>query len=240
MNSLRHIGILVALDLALSVTARATPPEVNPIGIMHGNTEYNVSCDEQIDCDATASRMCPNGYGVPIWRSPLSFHSVCRWEPPPKQTAIRVSIAPECKEFFYGPDFVDLDSNGKPINTKLRPKPDHVDWDPANAISMSYTDARISITIHVDNDGRHLTATDAQGKLLWARNPWDESLFCPSRTPRPVVFALTNVELKDLNWSKLQSRGANPEHIFVRLNFDSGHYGVLDETTGDFFLQGQS
>jgi hypothetical protein len=240
MDFLNSVGLLVALGLALSVTARAAPAEAITIGIMHGNTEYKVSCEEKIDCVATASKMCPNGYGVPDWISPLSFHFVCKWEQPAKQTAIQVFITPECKESFYGPDFVDLDSNGKPIKTKQQPKPDHVAWNPANAVPMSYTDTRTLITIHVDSDGRHLTATDGQGRLLWVHNPWDENHLCPYRTPRPVVFALTNIELSDGSRSKLQSSGANPEHSFLRLTFDSFQFGALDESTGDFFLEGQS
>jgi hypothetical protein len=200
---------------------------LRPIGIRHGNTEYRVSCREEIDRDATVSKMCPNGHYVFTWSSPLSFNFVCKWDQPPKQPADQVFISPECKESFYGPDFIDLDSNGKPIKTKLRRKPNHVPWDPANAIPMSYKDTRTSIAIHVDSDGRHLTATDAQGKLLWARNPWDESHLCPYRTPRPVVFALTNIELNDLSRSSLKSRGANLEHSFVQLTFDSSQYGSL-------------
>src|SRR5216684_4412678 len=152
MGFLGSVGLLVALGIALSVTARAAPAEAIHIGVRYGNTEYKVSCDEDIDCDATASKMCPNGYGVPARIPPLSFHFVCKWEHPAKQTAIQVFIIPECKESFYGPDFVDLDSNGKPIKTKRRPKPDHVAWDPANAVPMSYMDARTMITIHVDSD----------------------------------------------------------------------------------------
>jgi hypothetical protein len=239
VNFLKSVGLIVALGFALSVTAGAAPAEVNQIGVRHGNAEYKVSCDKEIDCDETASKMCPNGYGVPVRIPPLSFHFVCKWEQPAKQTSIQVFITPECKEWFYGPDFVDLDSNGKPIKTKRRLKPDHVAWDPASAVPMSYKDTRTSITIHVDSDGRHLTATDDQGRLLWARNPWDENHLCPYRTPRPVVMALTSIELSGPSRFKLQSIGAKLEHSFVRLTFDSWQYGVLDESTGDFFLQGQ-
>ena len=184
--------------------------------------------------------MCPNGHYVSAWSSSLSLQFVCKWDQPPKQPADHVFISAECRESFYGPDFIDLDSNGKPIKRKPRPKPDRVAWDPANAIPMSYKDSRTSITVHVENDGRHLTATDAQGKLLWARNPWDESHLCPYRTPRPVVFSLTNIDVNDLSRSSLQSRGANLEHSFVRIEFDSSQYGALDESTGDFFRGGQN
>src|SRR5260221_12128532 len=118
MNLLRPIGMLVAINFALSGTARAIPAEANPIGTRHGNTEYKVSCHEAIDCDATVSKMCSNGHYVPTWSSPLSFHFVCKWDQPPKQPAVQVFITPECKELFYGPHFIDLDSNGKPIKTK--------------------------------------------------------------------------------------------------------------------------
>lgn len=227
------------MGLALSVNASAAPAEAIPIGIWHGNADYVVSCDEEVDCKATASKMCPNGYIIPAWIPPLRFHFVCKWEHP-KQAAIQVYITPECKPFYYGPDFVDLDSSGKPIKTRPQPKPDYVAWDPANAVPMSYQDPRTLITIHVDSDGRHLTATDSQGKLLWARNPWDENHLCPYRTPRPVVIAVTDIELSDQSRYKLQLSKANLEHSFVRLTFDSSHYGALDESTGDFFLQGQS
>jgi hypothetical protein len=142
---------------------------------------------------------------------------------------------------FYGPDFIDLDSKGKAIKTKKRSKPDYVPWDPARAIPMVYKDPRTSIAMYVESDGRHIAATDVQGKLLWVRNPWEEArAFCPYRTPRPVVASLKIMELNDLGMSYLKSRGANLEHTFIALSFDSSQYGMLDESTGDFFPEGQN
>jgi hypothetical protein len=240
MKFFRLAGMLLAVNTVVSVNARATPAVASPIGVRHGNTEYQVSCREEINCDAAVLNVCSKGHNVTVWRSPLSFDFVCKWDKPPKQQAIQAFISPDCKDSYYGPDFVDLDSSGKPIKEKPRPKPDHVLWDPANAVPMSYKDTRTSIVIHVESDGRHLTATNAQGKLLWARNPWEESHLCPYRTPRPVVFSLKSDELNDLGRSNLKSRGANVEHIFVELTFDSSQFGSLDESTGDFFPEGQN
>jgi hypothetical protein len=46
-------------------------------------------------------------------------------------------------------------------------------------------------------------------------------------------------ELTELGWSNLKSIGGNPEHRFIAINFDSSQFGVLDESTGDFFPGGQ-
>jgi hypothetical protein len=239
MKILRLVGIVLAANTTVSMAAWAMPVVANPIGIRHGNTEYQVSCREEIICDAIVLKVCSKGHYVTAWKSPLSFDFVCKWAKPREQPAIQVFITPECKDSYYGPDFVDFDSTGKPMKTKARPKPDRVPWNPANAIPMSYKDTRTSIVISVASDGRHVSATDAQGKFLWARSPWEESHFCPYRTPRPVVFSLKNDELNDLGRSDLKSRGANVEHTFVELTFDSSQFGMLDESTGDFFPEGQ-
>jgi hypothetical protein len=90
-----------------------------------------------------------------------------------------------------------------------------VPWNPANALAMAYKDPRTSIALYVESDGRHISAMDAQGRLLWVRNPWEETrVFCPYRTPRPVVNALTIVELNEYHRSVLKSGGANLEHTY--------------------------
>src|SRR5882757_8073057 len=95
-----------------TLKADASPVAANPIGIRHGSTEYQVSCGEESDCDATILRMCTKGHYVTAWKSQLSFDFVCKADNPAKQQAIQVFISPECKWMFYGPDFIDLDSNG--------------------------------------------------------------------------------------------------------------------------------
>jgi hypothetical protein len=158
-----------------------------------------------------------------------------------KQQPIKVFISPECKDMFYGPDFADFDAHGKVIKREKRPKPDYAPWDPARAKPVSYKDPGTSIAFYVESDGRHLAAMDSQGKLLWVRNPWEDAhAFCPYRTPRPVVASLKAAELTELARRNLKSIGRNPEHRFIAIEFDSSQFGVLDESTGDFFPGGQN
>jgi hypothetical protein len=54
------------------------------------------------------------------------------------------------------------------------------------------------------------------------------------------VASLKAAELTELGWNSLKSRGGNPDHIFIAIAFDSSQFGVLDESTGDFFPEGQN
>jgi hypothetical protein len=145
------------------------------------------------------------------------------------------------KDMFYGPDFLGRDANGNAVSSEKRPKPDYVPWDPGRAIPTSYKDPRTSITFYVESDGRHLVAIDTLAKLLWVRDPWEEAhAFCQYRTPRPVVTSQKIVELKEAARAHLKSRGANLEHTFIAFSFDSSQYGMLDESTGNFFPEGQN
>jgi hypothetical protein len=38
----------------------------------------------------------------------------------------------------------------------------------------------------------------------------------------------------------LKSSGENLNHSFIAVTFDSGQFGLLDESTGDFFPKGQN
>ena len=256
---MRFVGlawVLVATASSLMVAACTPLAVTRPIGIRAGGTLYRVSCRAEIDCNAEIARTCAAGHfitafgGTALERStkhPYGLEFVCR---PSKllaadyvatQPAIPILITPECKDMFYGPDFLDRDANGNAVSTEKRPKPDYVPWDPGRAIPTSYKDPRTSITFYVESDGRHLVAIASIGKLLWVRNPWEEAhAFCPYRTPRPVVASLKIVELNEAARPYLKSRGGNLEHTFIALSFDSSQYGMLDESTGDFFPEGQN
>jgi hypothetical protein len=221
--------------------ADASAATVIPIGMRRGGTEYHVNCNKESDCDSAILAICTKGYYPLAWQSLISFDFACRVDEPAKQKTIQVFIGPECKWMFYGLDFEDVDSNGNAVKMKKRPKPDYVPWNPANAVPMAYKDPRSSIVMYVESDGRHIAATDAQGKLLWVRNPWEEShAFCQYRTPRPVVASLKMVELNDAARSYLKSKGANLDHTFAALSYDSSQFGTLDESTGDFYPGGQN
>ncbi len=237
--------IVLVMFVAVSIIACTTPTAVHPIGITRDGTEYRLSCRDQVRCITAITRICPGRYEVTAWWGPGRYF-VCRAgkqpgrDEPVPQPDIQVLISPECKEMFFGPDFIDEDENGKLI-TEKRPKPDYVPWNPASAVPMAWKDPRTSITIYVETDGRHLAATDAQGHLLWVRNPWQEAqAFCPYRTARPVVAGLRIKESTQIDGPVLRSRRGNPKHPFLEVTFDSSQYGLLDESTGDFFAGGQN
>jgi hypothetical protein len=249
--------ILLSIIVCNLAWGNSSPTAVtHPIGIIAGSTVYRVNCRDESACNAEVARICTKGNFITAWggtererstKRPYGVEFVCR---PSKlvaadyvatQPEIQVFIRPECKDMFYGPDFIAPDANGDAVSAEKRPKPDYVPWDPGRAIPMSYKDPRTSITFYVESDGRHLAAIDSLGKLLWVRNPWEDSgAFCQYRTPRPVIASLKQTELTEIERANLKPRGANLEHEFIALQFDSSQYGVLDESTGDFIPGGQN
>jgi len=247
--------VLVAIASSFMVAGCISPAVTHPIGIRAGSTVYRVSCSKEIDCNAEVTRVCTAGHVITAYggtaldrgaKHPYGLEFICR---PSKlvtaddvaaKPAIQVFIPRECKDMFYGPDFVEPDENGNAIREK-RPKPDYAPWDPGRAIPMAYKDPRTSMTFYVESDGRHLVAIDSRGTLLWVRNPYEEAGgSCPYRTPRPVIGSLKQTELSEIDRANLQRRGANLQHTFLALEFDSSQYGVLDESSGDFIPEGQN
>jgi hypothetical protein len=254
MKLIRPPWTLVLSVLTITVTACTAGALTQPIGTRRGSTEYQVSCQEQGACNAEIQKICTAGHFItgtiegtaaaaelmPPIKQPLTLEFVCT--PPSqaiaddtaKQQPIQVLIRPECKFEFYGPKVQS------PTSLVLQPTPDYLPWNPAWAIPMSHRDPRTSIAIYVESDGRHLAAIDSQGKLLWVRNPWEEGRFCQYRTPWPVVFSLRRAQMTERAWAILKSRGANLEHTFITLTFDSSQFGEIDELTGNFFGEGQN
>jgi hypothetical protein len=105
---------------------------------------------------------------------------------------------------------------------------------------MAYKDSRTFISFYVESDGRHLAAIDSDGNLLWVRNPFEDQNLCPYRTARPVIRSLATTDIRPGMADVMLSRGMNPSHQFLEIKFDSSQFGVLDETTGDFFFAGQN
>ena len=152
------------------------------------------------------------------------------------QSFAQVFIRPECKIEFYGPPDV------------TRPRPDYVAWDSTHARAFAFKDARTQLVLYVESDGRHLAAIDSTGALLWVRNPFEDQNLCPYRSPRPVIYEIgvINVAPDYLEYlsvgaaAKFKAHGFDSTHKFAKLTFDSSQFGLLDEATGVFFLEGQN
>jgi len=116
---------------------------------------------------------------------------------------------------------------------------DLMPWDPALARAFTYKDLRTSITFYVESDGKHVAAIDAQGTFLWVRSPWKE--LDPSDTRIPVIDGIKVAEPLPPQYLKwLLGHGFKAQHAHVRITFASRAFGILDEKTGDFILEGQN
>ncbi len=112
-------------------------------------------------------------------------------------------------------------------------------WDPAGARSFTFRDLRTSITFYIESDGKNVAAIDAQGTLMWVRSPLKE--VDPSDTRTPVIDGIKVAESPPPQYLKwLRGRGFKAEHAHIRIAFASGLFGILDESTGDFILEGQN
>lgn len=150
----------------------------------------------------------------------------------------RVYIRPECKQWFYGPNwaFAKLE----PV-----PRPDYVEWDPISAKPLVFKDPRNSITFYVESDGRHLAAIDPNGKLLWVRNPFEDAKLCPYRSPWPVIYRISTIdsphyETEGRLATRFKESGMDESHQFIFIEFDSSQMGILDVSTGSFMFGGQN
>ena len=146
--------------------------------------------------------------------------------------ASRLATDPACQIIFHEP--------GKPL---IRMTP--IEWGPGNpGKPLTYHDPETKILFYAESDGRHLAAIGPDGKLLWVRNPFDDKGLCPYRTVRPVIRSIKAYDIP-LAYAKnialdMKRRGANPDHRFIWIEFDSYQFGEVDETNGDFLYEGQN
>jgi hypothetical protein len=114
---------------------------------------------------------------------------------------------------------------------------------PRGGITLPYAlrDVDSSVVYEVEADGRHVSATDRFGALLWYRDPFEDAHLKHYRTdtPRIVTFDFHKrgeSENWDLPERILQKKGIKN---YISIMFNSSQSGFLDVTTGDFFFTGQ-
>jgi hypothetical protein len=87
------------------------------------------------------------------------------------------------------------------------------------------TDPKTRITYYLESDGRHVSAIDPDGKILWHRDPFNEANLWPYRVSKPVIKYFVFAE-----------KAAQPA---IDVGFSSTQFGVMDLATGSFQFQGQ-
>jgi hypothetical protein len=119
--------------------------------------------------------------------------------------------------------------------------------DPWHRQIWHYRDPRSGILLKVAQDGRHLSAINPDGEVLWRRNP--HTGIEPYRV-QPTCILTVGPKMKRLKakavigWSLLRGKlvtidPATSEHL-VALTFDNSQFGLVDIRSGEFFFGGQN
>jgi hypothetical protein len=104
---------------------------------------------------------------------------------------------------------------------------------------MTYKDPRTLITFYVESDGRHIAAIDADGKLLWVRNPNNESRTNSPENQAGVIVRITQHPPPTSDFAAyLERHNFGADDKLLEITFASNFFGVLNERTGDFVLIG--
>jgi hypothetical protein len=130
----------------------------------------------------------------------------------------------------------------------------------------SYRDTKSGIIFYVESDGRHLAAMDANGKVLWVRNPFVDSNMCPYRSAHPFIVWIgppgggfgqhylgpfrhvpdekTNAsivkELDDEITRRRKALRTDENARFIGLRFNSSNFGYVNIRNGDYYDMGQN
>ena len=111
-------------------------------------------------------------------------------------------------------------------------------WEHFPAQPMTYKDPRTSIILYVETDGRHVAAINADGTLLWVRDPFKGSRACPAEQAIPVIASLKAQPSTASLAEYLGRFGFEAGDQLIEIMFASNYFGYLDERTGDFVCIG--
>ena len=95
--------------------------------------------------------------------------------------------------------------------------------------AQAFKDKESGITFYVESDGRHVAALNAEGKILWHRDPFVEAKLEPYRFERPVI-----VFIGQPHPTSIEDRKGK----FIAISFNSSQFGILDVATGNFTFLG--
>jgi len=111
------------------------------------------------------------------------------------------------------------------------------------AIMLPYIlrDVDSGIIYEVETDGRHVSATDSYGALLWCRDPFADAHLDYYRTNKPLIARFDfHKHGESENWDFpeeiLHKKGIKN---YISISFNSSQSGFMDVATGDFFPTGR-
>lgn len=113
----------------------------------------------------------------------------------------------------------------------------------SHGITLPYTirDDETGVIFQVEADGRHVSAADGYGALLWYRDPFADAQMQYYRTNKPQIVGFSIHKRKPSeDWSFVeQVLGKKAVGTYISIGFNSSQCGFMDITTGDFHFTGQ-
>jgi len=97
---------------------------------------------------------------------------------------------------------------------------------------LTYKDPKSGIVFYVESDGRHVSAINSEGRILWCKDPFAEAKLEFYRTKEPKI-----VYIGALNEWMIKAFMGKGE--FIAITFNSSQFGVLNVATGEFTFEGQ-
>ena len=152
-----------------------------------------------------------------------------------------LSVSPYQMPSYYAHKYQMLSSNAGSANVSsietITDAPIVVAGMPSFKGPQTYKDPVSETTFHVESDGRHITAIDADGKILWRRDPFVDRKLEPYRSAKPVIVYIGR-ETDQRTIDNLTKKGLG-NGSYLKITFDSTQFGAVDIKTGDFFWGGQ-
>jgi hypothetical protein len=95
---------------------------------------------------------------------------------------------------------------------------------------LIYKSGESGILFYVESDGRHVSAIDPEGKILWCRDPFIDAGLKPYRVEKPLIVRIGT----PAEWMSESLAGPGKKGEFVVINFNSTQTGVLSAASGEF------
>ena len=89
--------------------------------------------------------------------------------------------------------------------------------------AQTYKDPTSGVIYYVESDGRHVSAIDVDGKILWNVDPFVDAGMKPYRLPNPVIVYIGKSKVNEDS---------------ISISFSSSQFGDLDKKTGKFLFRG--
>jgi hypothetical protein len=100
---------------------------------------------------------------------------------------------------------------------------------------LVYKSPKSGVLFYIESDGRHISALDPLGKIIWTRDPVADTKMKPYRFAEPQIVWIG--EPQEWMVESMARQGKKGE--YVAITFNASQFGVVDTATGEFTFQGQ-